>query len=172
MSTDAERILGLVKKDGGLFGGVAAEFARDSEPELEEDSCPAFGFLRGLDARALAIEFRYRDGNSDWYSYQMLSSWRFNPSVGLLLKFTGNVTTLILIQGSKLDLLLPGKAINLTDRGLQRHRITFIREMDQEDLRRAGEGIPTVDRIAIVEFESVGEERDWIAKHAAVFVRK
>src|SRR4051794_23738155 len=32
---------------------------REAEKELAEESCVAFGFLRGLGARALAIEFRF-----------------------------------------------------------------------------------------------------------------
>jgi hypothetical protein len=42
----------------------------------EEGECPAFGYLRGFDARALAIEFRFRNGNSEWLSYSLLASWR------------------------------------------------------------------------------------------------
>ena len=49
---------------------------------------PGLSFLRGLDARALAVEFRWLSGNSEWFSYSCLVSWRYNPSVGLLLKFT------------------------------------------------------------------------------------
>jgi hypothetical protein len=67
----------------------------------------------------LAIEFRYRDGNSDFYRYSWLGPWRFNPSVGLLLKFTGDVVTLVLIRGSNLDALV-NQSINLTDLGIAR----------------------------------------------------
>ncbi len=144
---------------------------RDSEVQSEEDSCTAFGFLRGLD-RALAIEFRLRNGDSEWFSYQILNSWRFNPSVGLLMKFTGDAVTLVLIRGSNLDLMLPGKDTNLTDRGLQRHKITFIREMDEAELRRAGKAMPTVDRIDIVECQTLEEQQEWIIKHAAAFARR
>src|SRR5271168_286462 len=110
---------------------------KDGEPvsEGEEGECPAFGYLRGLNARALAVEFRFRDGNSEWHSYSLLSSWRHNPSVGLLLKFTGDVVTLVFIRGSNLDALV-NQAVNLTDRGFQRHRITFVREMDEDELRK------------------------------------
>jgi hypothetical protein len=139
--------------------------------EAEEESCRAFGYLRGLRERALAVEFRYRDGNSDWFPYSWLGPWRYNPSVGLLLKFTGDVVTLVLIHGSNLDALTNEQSVNLTDRGLQRHRITFVREMDEEELRKAGEGEPMIDRIEVADFESQDEMREWLKKTAPVFLR-
>lgn len=142
-----------------------------TEKQSDEGSCPAFGFLRGLDARALAIEFRFRSGNSEWLSYSLLASWRYNPSVGLLLKFSGDGVILVLIRGSNLDALLPDSAVNLTDRGLQRHRITYVREMDEQELRRAGEGEPTIDRIEVAEFESSVDADGWLNKVAPRFQR-
>lgn len=140
--------------------------------EEESESCPAFGYVRGLDKRALAVEFRFRDGNSDWLSYSLLGSWRFNPSIGLLMKFSGgDVLTCVLIRGSNLDSVLPDREINLTDRGLQRHRILWIREMEKEELRRAGSTEPTIDRIDIAEFETNEEMRDWLKKNAPSFIR-
>ena len=138
----------------------------------DEESCPAFGFLRGLEARALAVEFRLRTGDSEWFAYSCLVSWRFNPSVGLLLKFTGDVASLVLIRGSNLDAPVGPAKVNLTDRGLQRHRIVYIREMDEDELRRARGGEPTIDRIDIAEFETVEEQREWLKAHATAFVRK
>jgi hypothetical protein len=139
--------------------------------EAEEGSCPAFGYLRGLRERALAIEFRFRDGNSEWHDYGCLISWKFNPSAGILLKFTGgDVVTLVLIRGSNLDALV-NNSINLTDRGLRRHRITYIREMDEEELRAVVEGGPTIDRIEVEEFASTEEQQEWLRANAPAFVR-
>jgi hypothetical protein len=143
---------------------------QSADKENDEESCPAFGFLRGLHDRALALEFRLRNGNSETFSYQLLASWKFNPSIGLLLKFTSDVTTLVLIRGSNLDVMPPGRAINLTDRGLQRHRITFIREMDEAELKRAGNAQPSVDGIAIEEFQSVETQEEWLRKTATAFL--
>jgi hypothetical protein len=142
------------------------------KPDEEEDSCLAFGYLRGIRDRALAVEFRYRDGNREWFPYSCLGPWRFDPSVGLLLKFTGDVVTLVLIRGSNLDALVGQGTVNLTDRGLQRHRVLWVREMDEEELRRVGEGGPTIDRIEVAEFESQEELREWLKKVAPSFVRK
>ena len=128
-----------------------------------EGACPAFGFLRGMDARALAVEFRLRTGDSEWFSYSCLVSWRHNPSAGLLLKFTtGDGVSLVLIHGSNLDAPAGQAQVNLTDRGLQRHRIVFVREMDEAELRRSRGGEPTIDRIDIAEFETAEEQREWL----------
>ena len=142
-----------------------------TEKESDEEMCPAFGFLRGLHDRALAIEFRFRDANSEAFSYSHLASWKFNPSEGLLLKFTSDVTTLVLILGSNLDVNPPGKSINLTDRGIQRHRITYIREMDEDELRKAEKDSPTIDNIMIADFQTQEEQQPWLQKNAAAFVR-
>jgi hypothetical protein len=140
-------------------------------PQSEEGDCAAFGYLRGLDARALAVEFRFLDGNSEWHSYSNLASWRYNPSVGLLLKFTSDVTTLVLIRGSNLDALVDDKGINLTDRGFQRHRIVRVCEMDEGELRQTRNSGPTIDRIEVAEVESQEEQREWLTKVAPQFVR-
>jgi hypothetical protein len=141
-----------------------------SERDSDEESCPAFGFLRGLHDKALAIEFRFLTGNSHWHSYDQLDSWRYNPSVGLLLKFTGDVATLVLVHGSNLNTLV-NQSVNLTDRGLQRHRITFLREMSEEELRASGRQGPTISRILVGECESPEEQREWMKLHAPAFLR-
>jgi hypothetical protein len=62
--------------------------------------------------------------------------------------------------------------MNLTDRGLQRHRITWVREMDEQELSRVGQGGPTIDKIEVAEFESQEGLREWLKKGAPAFVRK
>jgi hypothetical protein len=169
-STDASSLFGNGPRLAALRESQKPE-DKDKEADAGEASCPAFGYLRGLDQRALAVEFRFRDGNSDWYSYGLLSNWRHNPSVGLLLKFTSDVTTLVLIRGSNLNALVADKAINLTDRGFQRHRILWVREMGEGELRQVGEGGPTIDCIEVAEFETGEEVREWVKTNAAPFLR-
>ncbi len=162
-----------------LFEGAAGRTQPVVQPsghslapkESEVGECPAFGFLRGLDARALAVEFRFRDGNRETFSYNLLASWRFNPSAGLMLKFTSDVVTLVLIRGSNLDTVISDKGINLTDRGFQRHRILWVREFAEEELRQAREGEPTIDQIEVAEFESSDELREWLKQAVPVFLR-
>lgn len=162
-------------------GGVAERMAgakdrdkdKDGEHELAEGSCPAFGFLRGLTAQALHVEFRFRTGDSDWYAYNQLSSWRHRPGTGLLLKFTGgDVVTMVLIRASNVDAVVHPHGINLTDRGFQRNRILWVREMDEDELRAVGNTGPTIDRIEVEEFESNAEVIAWLKKVAPAFLRQ
>src|SRR4051794_19905609 len=134
MSDDA--VVDLRRQNGAdsLFGRLQGRKADD-----ESASCPAYSYLRGLHERALAVEFRLRTGDREFFPYSLLGPWRFNPSVGLLLKFTGDVTSLVLIRGSNLDALV-NESVNLTDRGFQRHRILAVREMDEDELRKAVDG--------------------------------
>lgn len=149
------------------------ELAPEPEPEATSDECAsgAFGFLRGARDRALAVEFRYRDGSSDWFPYSWLGPWRFHPSVGLLLKFTGDVVTLVLIRGRNLDARTGLGATNLTDNGFGRHRVTWVREADEDEVRRAGPDGPVVHRIDVAEFESTEEMKAWLGRVAPLFLR-
>jgi hypothetical protein len=139
--------------------------------DADEATCAAYSYLRGLHERALAVEFRFKTGDRDFLPYSLLGPWRYNPSVGLLLKFSGDNVTLVLIRGSNLDAVV-NDSVNLTDRGFQRHRILAVREMDEEALAKAAKGEPTIDKIEIGEFESAEEQRVWLQKMAPAFVRK
>ena len=67
-----------MSEDRGVVGfmdrkphrGLAA--LKESDKGGDEASCPAFGYAWGLDQRALAVEFRFRDGNSEWFAYSLL----------------------------------------------------------------------------------------------------
>jgi len=83
-----------------------------------------------------------------------MGTWRYNPSEGLLLKFSGDLVYLVLIRGSNLDKPLNDGAINLTTGGLQRHRIVWIREMAETEIKQVGDTGPTIDSIETAEFES------------------
>jgi hypothetical protein len=153
-----------------IEGGRSRERERHREKESEEESCPAFGYLRGLHERAEAVRFCFRNGNSLCLAYSWMGGWEHNPSVGLLLKFSGDVVTLVTIRGSNLDGGVNGADINLTDRGLQRHRITWVREMDDDELRRAGKDEPTVDAIDAAAFDSLDKLRQWVSQRAPAFL--
>jgi hypothetical protein len=137
----------------------------------EEASCAAFGFLRGLHERAQMIEFRFRVGNTEAFPYSWLGPIRFNPSVGLLLRFTGDVVTLVLIRGSNLDAPVNTGAVNLIEHGIERHRVTWVSELDDAEIRQVGEGGPTIDRIEVAEFETQAELCAWLKMSAPEFLR-
>ena len=50
-----------------------------------------------------AVVFRIGDVNSARFRFGWLGPWRYNPSEGLLLKFSGDLVYLVLIRGSNLD---------------------------------------------------------------------
>ena len=144
----------------------------DGKNSLEggaEGACAAFGYLRGLHERANSIEFRLGDGNSVWFPYGWLGTVKFDPSQGLLIKFSGDLVYLVLIRGSNLDRSIEGGGIDLIRAGLQRHRVLWVREMSEEDIRDTGENGPTIDSIAIAEFESHSELKKWLDDEASSF---
>jgi hypothetical protein len=138
-------------------------------PEGGEGACPAFGYLRGLHERASAIEFRMKGGNSVWFPYNWLGTWKFDPSVGLLLKFSGDLVYLVLIRGSNLDKPVEDSGIDLIRAGLQRHRVLWVREMGEEDIRQTGDNGPTIDSIQIGEFDSHADLKEWLGANAPSF---
>jgi hypothetical protein len=99
-----------------------------------------------------------------------MGPWKYNPSEGLLLKFSGDLVYLVLIKGSNLDKPLKEGAINLTHAGLQRHRVLFVREMGEDEIRQVGESGPTIDSIEVAEFESHAELKEWLSKKAPAFL--
>jgi hypothetical protein len=144
---------------------------KEADAEGTEASCAAFSYLRGIRDQATSVEFRFRDGNSMWFPYGWMGTWQYNPSEGLLLKFSGDLVYLVLIRGSNLDKPLNEGAINLTHAGLQRHRILWIREMSEEEIRQVGETGPTIDSIEIAEFESHDALKEWVRNKAPAFLR-
>jgi hypothetical protein len=145
--------------------------AKEAEADGTEASCKAFGYLRGLRDSATSVEFRFRDGNSTWFPYGWMGTWQYNPSEGLLLKFSGDLVYLVLIRGSNLAKPLNEGAIDLIHAGLQRHRVLWLREMSDEEIRQVGETGPTVDSIEVAEFESHAALKEWVNKKAPGFVR-
>jgi hypothetical protein len=154
-----------------LESGGKESPAGKKDADEGEASCAAFGYLRGIRDASASVEFRLHDGNSMWFPYGWLGPWQFNPSEGLLLKFSGDVVYLVLIRGSNLDKPLGDGSINLTHAGLQRHRVLWIREMTKEEIERVGETGPTIDSIEIGEFDSQDALREWLKTRAAAFVR-
>jgi hypothetical protein len=144
---------------------------KETDADEAEGSCGAFGYLRGIKDRPSSVEFRFRDGNSTWFPYAWMGPWRYNPSEGLLLKFSGDLVYLVLIRGSNLDKPLGDGSVNLTAGGLQRHRIVWIREMPEADVRQVGETGPTIDSIQVAEFESQDALKDWLHANAPAFAQ-
>ena len=167
--THRDRLQGLLHSDGKASPPAPAK--KEVESEGAEASCAAFGYLRGLRDSSASVEFRFRDGNSMWFPYGLLGPWQYNPSEGLLLKFSGDLVYLVLIRGSNLDKPLAEGSINLTHAGLQRHRVLWVREMTADEIERVGESGPTIDSIEVAEVESHAEQIQWLEQSAPAFVR-
>jgi hypothetical protein len=144
---------------------------RDADGEEAEASCEAFGYLRGIRDHATSVEFRFRDGNSTFFPYGLMGVWQYNPSEGLLLKFSADLVYAVLIRGSNLDKPLKDGSINLTQAGLQRHRVLWVREMTKEEVRQVGETGPTIDSIEVAGFETQDALKAWLGKKAPAFVQ-
>lgn len=142
----------------------------EAEADASVASCKAFGYLRGIRDTATSVEFRFRDGNSMFFPYGWMGPWKYNPSEGLLLKFSGDLVYLVLVRGSNLAKPLSEGAINLTQAGLQRHRILWLREMTENEIEQVGESGPTIDSIDVGEFESQEQLREWLRTKASGFL--
>ena len=165
-STFQKRLQNILKQDQSTVNGLN----RDSDVDGAEASCAAFGYLRGLHEQSNAIEFRFRNGNSQFFPYSSMGAWKHNPSEGLLLKFTGDLVYVVLIRGSNLDQRLNEGAIDLMRGGLQRHRVLWLREMTEDDIKRVGETGPTIDSIEVAEFDSPAALKEWVSKKAPTFL--
>jgi len=144
---------------------------KKGETEGPEAAHAAFGYLRGAQEHTAAVEFRFRDGNSIWFSYHLLGSWQFNPSEGLLLKFSGDQIYIVLIRGSNLGKPLKEGSITLMNAGLQGHRVIWVREMTEEEIRQVGDSGPTIDSIEVAQFETNKELKEWLKEKAPEILR-
>ena len=120
-----------------------------AEVDSEEEECVAFGYLRGIRDRAMSLELRLANGNRQSFPYSWLGPMTYNPSAGLLLKFVGDLVYLVLLEGSNLNASVNGAA-SLFDRGIQRHRVTFVREMTRQQVQQTADGEVTVERIRVL----------------------
>ena len=125
------------------------DLAGQAETDSDEEECLAFGYLRGIRDRALSLELRFADVNRVAYPYSWLGPMTYNPSAGLLLKFVGDMVYLVLLEGSNLNAPING-CTNLYDRGIQRHRVTWVREMTRQQVEKADEADVTIERIRIL----------------------
>ncbi len=165
--THQERLRGILHSDRP----APPSPNKGSDADGAEVSCAAFGYLRGIADHAADLELRFKNGNSRWFSYNWLGTWEHNPSEGLLLKFSGDIVYLVLIRGSNLDRPLNEGSINLTRGGLQRHRVLWVREMTEDEIKQMGETGPTIDSIEVAQFESQAALKEWLSKKAPAFMQ-
>ena len=155
-----DKTIDLVSLRGkGTLPRPAADSGRGNaaaDPSSDEEECLAFGYLRGIRDRALSIEFRFADGNSQAFPYTWLGTMQYQPSTGILLKFMADQLYLVLLEGSNLNALVNG-SVSLYDRGIQRHRVTWVREMSRQEAANVRDGEVAVRCIRMLTYRQ-GEE--------------
>ncbi len=67
------------------------------------------------------------------------------------------------------DAQVGGDAVNRTYRRLQPHRILWVWKMDDDEIRRAREGEPTMDHIDVAAFDSQEKVRQWVSQMVPAF---
>jgi hypothetical protein len=143
------------------------------QPQADNDyTCSAYGFVRANGEELNSLELRLPENNSIWLPYQWLGIWQYNPSFGLLLRFSGDIIILVLVRGSNLDQPLNDGSLTLMRGGLQRQRILYLRQMTPDEIRQVGTKGPTISSIEIAEFTSKEAAREWQRKHAPGFLRE
>jgi hypothetical protein len=104
----------------------------------------AFGWLRGVQERAIMLEIRHKDGRITAKGYSWLQSAEFDPSTGITLNFSGETVT---IKGRNLG----GEArpnIRLFA-GIVRHRVPWIQEADGAAVIEAAKDAVVIEEIKV-----------------------
>src|SRR5262245_30130724 len=105
-------------------------------PADEEGASAAFGYLRGVRDRALTIAVhRPAEGDTVTGPSSSLGPTRLHPSLGLRMLFTNSDLFLVTLRGRHLSLPV-AEGLDLYERGIARHRVTWVREVPPEEARR------------------------------------
>jgi hypothetical protein len=104
----------------------------------------AFGWLRGVQERAIMLEIRHKDGRLTAKGYSWLQSAEFDPSTGIMLNFSGETVT---IKGRNLG----GEArpnIRLFA-GILRHRVPWIQEAEGAAVIEAAKDAVVIEEVMV-----------------------
>jgi hypothetical protein len=118
------------------------------QPQADEDECMAFGYLRGIRDRSLHLQFRLKTGQCRSFPYGWLGPVHYDPSRGITLTFVGDISHKVTIEGRNLAAEV-AESVDLLNRGILRHRVVWIREMEAGECRQLPEDVLTVERIRI-----------------------
>lgn len=113
----------------------------DGEEDMIDD-CEAFGCLRGLRERATMLQLRLKDGNMVALGYAWLERADYDPSDGILLRFTGQQVRIV---GRNLNAEIRPN-MRLFD-GLTRHRVAWIQEADEPTSHAASKQATVVEQV-------------------------
>lgn len=135
----------LIDKYAGPRRPVTAEAAdgRIAEGESAEDF-GSFGWLRGIRDRAPSLELRRKDGGIVAIPYHWIERVELDPSGTIVLKAQGERIT------------LKGRNLNSESRpnlrlfeGITRHRVPWVRELDQAAAMQVDDKATVIESIRI-----------------------
>jgi|SRR5579863_6600276 len=113
------------------------------EADATED-LGAFGWLRGVQERAIMLEIRHKDGSITARGYSWLQGADFDPSSGITLNFSGEKIT------------IAGRNLNAEARqnvrlfaGILRHRVPWIQEADGADVLEAAKDAVVIEDVKV-----------------------
>lgn len=116
-------------------------FKQPVDPEaFDEEIEPhkAYGMLRVGGRQALMLDVRHYNGNRWGFSYAYLMGVEFNPSEGIVLRFTSATVT------------LTGWKLHPVYDGLLRHAVTYVQEGNQRT-DQPGDAETFIDAITVLE---------------------
>jgi hypothetical protein len=102
----------------------------------------AFGWLRGVQDRAIMLEIRHKDGRITAKGYSWLQSAEFDPSTGITLNFSGETVT---IEGRNLNAEARPNVRLLA--GILRHRVPWIQEADGAAVMQAAKDAVVIEEV-------------------------
>jgi hypothetical protein len=108
------------------------------------DDLGAFGWLRGVQDRAIMLEIRHKDGQITAKGYSWLQGAEFDPSTGITLNFSGEKVT------------IAGRNLNAETRpnirlfsGIVRHRVPWIQEADGAAVIEAAKDAVVIEEVNV-----------------------
>lgn len=127
------------------YTGKRTEFGEVSTPESDGlEDYGSFGWLRGIRDRAIMLEIRHKDGKISAFGYALLDSAEFDPSEGIVLRFSGKTVKIV---GRNLN----GEvrpSIRLFD-GIVRHRVPWIQEADGSSTLQVPQKATVIEEVKI-----------------------
>jgi hypothetical protein len=127
----------ILRKYMSRNGGPGAESDTDIEADGADDF-GAFGWLRGVKDRAIALEMRKKNGDILAINYGWIERFEFAPSEGITLHAGGQK---IRIKGRNLN-----AKVRSLFQGISRHRVPWVMETDRPANLKAGQDVTVIDQ--------------------------
>lgn len=104
----------------------------------------SFGWLRGVQDRAIMLEIRHKDGRIEAKGYSWLQSAEFDGERTITLNFSGET---VKITGQNLNKEVRPNVRLLA--GILRHRVPWIQESDGADVVEAAKDAVVIEHVKV-----------------------